>query len=147
MAPSSKPCISPKRNDNETLEALKPYKEIVDNAVKEVVGSTKVLLQANDKQCRHKECNAVNLMADAFFDYYANRPSPVANAWSIVNAAVLNGGIARDSIQQKTSGSDDDKAVNIEQLRLYHERGDDAAELADTGIGLQLGRGAQYSSI
>ncbi|KAH6943217.1 hypothetical protein HPB50_017641 [Hyalomma asiaticum] len=44
-------------------------------------------------------------------------------------------------------GSDDDKAVNIEQLRLYHEQGDDAAELAGTGIGLQLGRGAQYSSI
>uniref|UniRef100_A0A131XKS8 Putative cd73 ecto-5'-nucleotidase n=1 Tax=Hyalomma excavatum TaxID=257692 RepID=A0A131XKS8_9ACAR len=89
--------------DNDTLEALKPYKEIVDNAVKEVVGSTKVLLEADGKQCRHKECNAVNLMADAFFDYYANRQSPVANAWSIVNAAVLNGGIARDSIQQKTN--------------------------------------------
>ncbi|XP_037528341.1 uncharacterized protein LOC119405545 [Rhipicephalus sanguineus] len=45
-----------------------------------------------------------------------------------------------------TSGSDADRAVNIEQLRVYHERGDDAAELADTSIGLQLGRGAEDSS-
>ncbi|KAL1445300.1 hypothetical protein MTO96_029256 [Rhipicephalus appendiculatus] len=45
-----------------------------------------------------------------------------------------------------TSGSDADRAVNIEQMRLYHERGDDAAELADTSIGLQLGRGAEDSS-
>ncbi|KAH6940407.1 hypothetical protein HPB50_027557 [Hyalomma asiaticum] len=44
-------------------------------------------------------------------------------------------------------GSDGDKAVNIEQLRLYHERGNDVAELADTSIGLQLGRGAEGSSI
>ncbi|KAH7984299.1 uncharacterized protein LOC119378958 [Rhipicephalus sanguineus] len=45
-----------------------------------------------------------------------------------------------------TSGSDADRAVNIEQLRVYDERGDDAAELADTSIGLQLGRGAEDSS-
>ncbi|XP_037572417.1 protein 5NUC-like isoform X1 [Dermacentor silvarum] len=87
--------------DEEMLESLQPYKKIVDDAVKEVVGSTKVLLEANDKLCRYKECNAVNLMADAFFDYYTNRDSMVKNAWSIVNAAVLNGGIARDSIEQK----------------------------------------------
>ncbi|XP_037522277.1 5'-nucleotidase-like [Rhipicephalus sanguineus] len=89
--------------DNDTLESLKPYKEIVDNAVKEVVGSTKVLLEANDKQCRYKECNAVNLMADAFLNYYTDRSSVVPKAWSIVNAAVVNGGIARDSIEQKSN--------------------------------------------
>uniref|UniRef100_L7M9A5 Putative salivary ecto-5'-nucleotidase/apyrase n=1 Tax=Rhipicephalus pulchellus TaxID=72859 RepID=L7M9A5_RHIPC len=89
--------------DNDTLGSLEPYKEIVHNAVKEVVGSTKVLLEANDKQCRYKECNAVNLMADAFFNYYTDRNSVVPNAWSIVNAAVLNGGIARDSIEQKSN--------------------------------------------
>ncbi|KAH6943951.1 hypothetical protein HPB50_000802 [Hyalomma asiaticum] len=44
-------------------------------------------------------------------------------------------------------GSDGNKAVNIEQLCLYHERGDATAELADTSIGLQLGRGAEDSSI
>uniref|UniRef100_A0A131Z1W4 5'-Nucleotidase n=1 Tax=Rhipicephalus appendiculatus TaxID=34631 RepID=A0A131Z1W4_RHIAP len=89
--------------DNDTLESLKPYKEIVDNAVKEVVGSTKVLLEANDKQCRYKECNAVNLMADAFLNYYTDRNSVVPKAWSIVNAAVVNGGIARDSIEQTSN--------------------------------------------
>ncbi|XP_075560041.1 protein 5NUC-like [Dermacentor variabilis] len=87
--------------DEEMLSRLQLYKKIVDDAVKEVVGSTKVLLKANDKLCRYKECNAVNLMADAFFDYYTNRDSAVDKAWSIVNAAVLNAGIARDSIQPK----------------------------------------------
>ncbi|XP_050030472.1 protein 5NUC-like isoform X2 [Dermacentor andersoni] len=87
--------------DEHMLQSLEPYKQIVDDAVKEVVGSTKVLLEANEKLCRYKECNAVNLMADAFFDYYTNRDTVVHNAWSIVNAAVLNGGIARDSIDLK----------------------------------------------
>ncbi|KAH9364899.1 hypothetical protein HPB48_018334 [Haemaphysalis longicornis] len=83
------------------LEALKPYEKIVDDAVKAVVGSTKVLLEADEKVCRHKECNMANLMADAFFSYYADKNSTVPGSWSTVNGAVLNGGIARDSIQQK----------------------------------------------
>ncbi|XP_075559266.1 protein 5NUC-like isoform X2 [Dermacentor variabilis] len=87
------------KQDEDMIQSLEPYKNIVDDAVKEVVGSTKVLLEANDKLCRYKECNAVNLMADAFFDYYTNRDTVVDNAWSIVNAAVLNGGIARDSVE------------------------------------------------
>uniref|UniRef100_A0A6G5ACX3 5'-nucleotidase n=1 Tax=Rhipicephalus microplus TaxID=6941 RepID=A0A6G5ACX3_RHIMP len=42
-------------------------------------------------------------MADAFFNYYTDRNSVVPKAWSVVNAAVLNGGIARDSIEQKSN--------------------------------------------
>ncbi|KAL3184149.1 hypothetical protein MRX96_032436 [Rhipicephalus microplus] len=38
---------------------------------------------------------------DAFLDYYANRNSSVPGAWSIVNAAVINGGSAKSSIPQK----------------------------------------------
>ncbi|XP_077527257.1 protein 5NUC-like [Haemaphysalis longicornis] len=87
--------------DKDMLEALQPYKKIVDEAVKKVVGSSKVLLEASEKLCRYKECNAVNLMADAFFDFYANRESPAKGYWSIVNAAIVNGGIARDSIPPK----------------------------------------------
>ncbi|XP_077528277.1 protein 5NUC-like [Haemaphysalis longicornis] len=80
------------------LQSLQPYKKMVQDAVKKVVGSSKVLLEANNKLCRHKECNSVNLMTDAFLDYYTNRDSPVEGAWSIVNAAIVNGGISRDSI-------------------------------------------------
>ncbi|XP_077491291.1 protein 5NUC-like [Amblyomma americanum] len=87
--------------DKEMLQALEPYKEIVQEAVNRVVGSSKVLLEANEKLCRYKECNSANLMADSFLDYYTDRNSPVKDAWSIVNAAIINGGIARDSIRQK----------------------------------------------
>lgn len=83
------------------LENLKPYEDMVNAAVGEVVGSTKVLLEADKKLCRHKECNTVNLMADSFFSYYVDKENPVKGSWSIVNGAVLNGGIARDSIKPK----------------------------------------------
>ncbi|XP_077528278.1 protein 5NUC-like [Haemaphysalis longicornis] len=87
--------------DQDMLEALKPYEKIVDDEVKAVVGSSKVLLEADEKVCRHKECNMVNLMADAFFSYYSDKESPIKGSWSTVNGAVLNGGIARDSIKPK----------------------------------------------
>ncbi|KAH7950217.1 hypothetical protein HPB49_021094 [Dermacentor silvarum] len=87
--------------DMQVLNSMMPYKKIVDEAIMRSVGSTKVLLEADEKLCRYKECNSVNLMADAFLDFYTNRNSPVPWAWSVVNAAVINGGIARDTIRQK----------------------------------------------
>ncbi|KAH6942703.1 hypothetical protein HPB50_009317 [Hyalomma asiaticum] len=86
--------------DEEILHYLAPYKEKVHEAVRKHVGSTKVLLEADKKVCRYKECNSANLMADAFMDYYANRDSPVSGAWSTVNAAIINGGSAKASITQ-----------------------------------------------
>ncbi|XP_065311549.1 protein 5NUC-like isoform X2 [Dermacentor albipictus] len=87
--------------DLQVLNSMMSYKQTVDEAIKRTVGSTKVLLEADEKLCRYRECNSVNLMADSFLDFYANRNSPVSSAWSVVNAAVINGGIARDSIRQK----------------------------------------------
>lgn len=89
--------------DMQVLNSMMPYKKIVDEAIMRSVGSTKVLLEADEKLCRYKECNSVNLMADAFLDFYTNRNSPVPWAWSVVNAAVINGGIARDTIRQKAN--------------------------------------------
>ncbi|XP_054924306.1 protein 5NUC-like isoform X2 [Dermacentor andersoni] len=89
--------------DLQVLNSMMPYKQTVDDAIKRTVGSTKVLLEADEKLCRYRECNSVNLMADSFLDFYANRNSPVSWAWSVVNAAVINGGIARDSIRQKSN--------------------------------------------
>ncbi|KAH9385015.1 hypothetical protein HPB48_027049 [Haemaphysalis longicornis] len=77
-----------------------PFKRAVDDALKKVVGSTKVLLEASHKVCRVRECNLGNLITDSFFDYYANKKSKVSHAWSEVNAAVINGGTVRESIGQ-----------------------------------------------
>ncbi|KAH9365216.1 hypothetical protein HPB48_022302 [Haemaphysalis longicornis] len=77
-----------------------PFKRTVEDALKKVVGSTKVLLEASNKVCRSRECNLGNLITDSFFDFYANRKSKVPHAWSDVNAAIINGGTVRESIRQ-----------------------------------------------
>ncbi|KAH9365213.1 hypothetical protein HPB48_022305 [Haemaphysalis longicornis] len=91
------------RQDQHFLRALMPYKRIVDAAIRKVVGSTKVLLEANEKICRFMECNSINLMADSFLDFYTNRRSKLDYAWSDYNAAVVNGGMARDSIRENSN--------------------------------------------
>uniref|UniRef100_A0A0K8RI13 5'-nucleotidase n=1 Tax=Ixodes ricinus TaxID=34613 RepID=A0A0K8RI13_IXORI len=82
------------------LERLKPYEEEVRKAGEEYIGISKVELEADNKTCRLKECNMVNLIADSFFAYYADRNSTIPEDWSDVNAAVINAGITRASIQQ-----------------------------------------------
>ncbi|CAN8017586.1 unnamed protein product [Ixodes persulcatus] len=88
--------------DQRMLDMLKPYEEKVRKAGEEYIGVSKVELEADNKTCRLKECNMVNLIADSFFAYYANRNSTIPQAWSNVNAAVINAGITRSSIQQGT---------------------------------------------
>ncbi|KAM7296255.1 protein 5NUC [Ixodes scapularis] len=82
------------------LEILEPFKEEVRKAGAEYIGISKVELEADNKTCRLKECNMVNLIADSFLAYYADRNSTTPQAWSNVNAAVVNAGITRTSIQQ-----------------------------------------------
>ncbi|XP_077527213.1 protein 5NUC-like [Haemaphysalis longicornis] len=89
--------------DQNILRSLTPFKRTVEDALRKVVGSTKVLLEASDKVCRYRECNMANLMADSFFDYYTNRKSSLPHAWSDVNAAIINGGTARESIRQNSN--------------------------------------------
>uniref|UniRef100_A0A0K8RAN6 5'-nucleotidase n=1 Tax=Ixodes ricinus TaxID=34613 RepID=A0A0K8RAN6_IXORI len=86
--------------DNATLQMLEPYREKVEKAGEEYIGFSKVLLEADNKICRLKECNMVNLIADSFLAFYADRNSTIQGAWSDVNAAVVNAGITRKSIQQ-----------------------------------------------
>nr|ABS28918.1 5'-nucleotidase [Ixodes scapularis] len=88
--------------DNKTLEMLEPYRLAVEKAGEEYIGISKVLLEADHKICRLKECNMVNTIADSFLAYYADRNSTIQGAWSEVNAAVVNAGITRTSIQQGT---------------------------------------------
>ncbi|CAN8017584.1 unnamed protein product [Ixodes persulcatus] len=86
--------------DNATLELLEPYRLAVIEAGEEYIGISKVLLEADHKICRLKECNMVNTIADSFLAYYADRNSTTPGAWSDVNAAVVNAGITRTSIKQ-----------------------------------------------
>jgi 5'-nucleotidase len=59
-------CIYP--SDPDVVEALKPWKQIIDAEGSHVIGSTKVFLDASSGACRKGECNIGNLIADAFVD-------------------------------------------------------------------------------
>jgi 2',3'-cyclic-nucleotide 2'-phosphodiesterase (5'-nucleotidase family) len=54
--------------DPDVVEALKPWKEIVDAEGSHVIGSTKVFLDASNDACRKGECNIGNVITDAFVD-------------------------------------------------------------------------------
>uniref|UniRef100_A0A6B0VD67 Putative cd73 ecto-5'-nucleotidase n=1 Tax=Ixodes ricinus TaxID=34613 RepID=A0A6B0VD67_IXORI len=87
--------------DTEMACVLDSYKEVVDNASKEYIGLTKVKLEASDKVCRIKECNTANLITDAFLAFYADRNTTNnTEDWSDVNAAVVNSGIAKTTVEQ-----------------------------------------------
>jgi 5'-nucleotidase len=55
-------------SDPDVVEAMKPWKEIIDREGSHVIGSTKVFLDASDGACRKGECNLGNLIANAFVD-------------------------------------------------------------------------------
>lgn len=88
------------QEDKEMLDIVNCYKENVTQAIKEVIGYTKVLLEQADNICRLRECNLGNLIADSFFAYYADMSSNETDGWSDVNGALLNGGSVRAPIGQ-----------------------------------------------
>lgn len=55
-------------SDPDVVEALKPWKQIIDAEGSRVIGSTKVFLDASSGACRTGECNIGNVIADAFVD-------------------------------------------------------------------------------
>jgi 5'-nucleotidase len=55
-------------SDEEFLEAMKPWKEIIDEEAGQVIGSTNVFLDATSSACRKGECNIGNLITNAFVD-------------------------------------------------------------------------------
>ncbi|CAN7981922.1 unnamed protein product [Ixodes pacificus] len=89
------------KEDTEMACVLDSYKEVVENASKEYIGLTKVKLEASDKVCRIKECNTANLITDAFLAFYADRNTTNnTEDWSDVNAAVVNSGIVKTTVEQ-----------------------------------------------
>lgn len=123
--------------DPQILRGLMPFKRVVDDALKKVVGSTKVLLEASHKVCRTRECNLGNLITDSFFDYYANKKSKVPHAWSEVNAAVINGGTVRESIRQssKVTLQDLQRAMPIDnELVLMNMNGSQLHKMFDHAV-------------
>lgn len=88
------------KEDPAVRAIIDEYEPKVNAAIAKCIGYTKVLLEQEDNICRLRECNQGNLLTDAYFSYYADKPSSSPDLWSDVNGAVLNGGTIRAPIQQ-----------------------------------------------
>uniref|UniRef100_A0A6B0VEF8 5'-nucleotidase n=1 Tax=Ixodes ricinus TaxID=34613 RepID=A0A6B0VEF8_IXORI len=86
--------------DENMAKVIAPFKDNVTEVMKKPVGFTKVLLEQHDNICRLRECNLGNMMADAYFAYYADMNTSWPELWSNVNAAIINGGTIRAPIEQ-----------------------------------------------
>lgn len=81
----------------DVLQVLEKYRPIVDELDKAIVGRTRVVLDAND--CRIKECNFGNLIADAFVAYKSYFYG--GSYWTDTPIAIQNGGGIRNSIDAR----------------------------------------------
>jgi 5'-nucleotidase len=55
-------------SDQDVVQAMKPWKEIIDAEGNKVIGSTKVFLDSSNSACRKGECNIGNFITNAFVD-------------------------------------------------------------------------------
>ncbi|XP_011696070.1 PREDICTED: apyrase isoform X1 [Wasmannia auropunctata] len=82
--------------DPKILEALKPWKKVVDETALKKIGSTRVLLEHN---CRNKECNMGNLITDAMVDAFVNDAENKTH-WTYAAVACTNSGGIRTSLEE-----------------------------------------------
>jgi 5'-nucleotidase len=55
-------------SDQDVVEAMKPWKDVIDAEGSEVIGSTKVFLDSSNGACSMGECNIGNFITSAFVD-------------------------------------------------------------------------------
>ncbi|XP_062562831.1 apyrase-like [Armigeres subalbatus] len=86
------------------VQEMDPWRQQVDVLAYRVVGASQVLLSKD--QCRTGECNLGSFVADAFVDYYTQRPeSP--NEWTYASIGITNDGGMRTSLKKGTLTYDD----------------------------------------
>lgn len=79
--------------DSDILKLLDVYRAGVEDQEQTVVGHTKVLLDGDEKNCREKECNLGNMVADVLV--YARVKEYQAESeefWSDTAIAFMQGG-------------------------------------------------------
>ncbi|CAN7975109.1 unnamed protein product, partial [Ixodes persulcatus] len=86
--------------DKDMIDVIEPFKKNVSEVMKRPVGYSKVVLEQAGEVCRLRECNLGNLIADAYFAFYADMNTSSSEYWSNVNAALLNGGSIRAPLPQ-----------------------------------------------
>lgn len=92
------------KEDPDTLAALVPYKEKVEEISKQKVGRTNVLLRGDRTICRMQECNLGNFLADAAVNQYIRESTDTE--WNKYAIAIWNSGGIRASIDEKINNGD-----------------------------------------
>ncbi|CAH1989492.1 unnamed protein product [Acanthoscelides obtectus] len=87
--------------DEDVLQLLEVYRPEINRVNSLVVGQSKVTLEGGD-ECRKRECNFGNLIADAMVAYIAT-VSP--DTWTSAPIAVVNGGSIRTTIMPGKDGA------------------------------------------
>lgn len=82
--------------DQDVVQAMKPWKEIIDAEGNKVIGSTAVFLDYSNGACRKGECNIGNLITNAFVDEYVETREP--GSWTRAAIGFINSGGIRASI-------------------------------------------------
>ncbi|KYQ55710.1 5'-nucleotidase, partial [Trachymyrmex zeteki] len=84
------------KEDPEILEALKPWKKVVDETALKKIGTTRVLLLQN---CRNRECNMGNLITDAMVNAVVDDAKNKTH-WTYAAVACTNPGGIRSSLEE-----------------------------------------------
>ncbi|XP_044739289.1 apyrase isoform X2 [Chrysoperla carnea] len=77
-------------------ELMVPWKEVVDQVGKQVLGETKVLLKQTD--CSFGDCNIGNFIAEAMVDAWVDKAEE--DEWTYAPIAILNTGGIRTGIEK-----------------------------------------------
>ncbi|CAO1320937.1 unnamed protein product [Diamesa hyperborea] len=85
--------------DSDVLALLELYRPGITALENDIVGHTKVRLDGN---CRRKECNLGNFIADSFVDWYANN-FEAPDYWTDAAIGFIQGGGVRTSIDHKSA--------------------------------------------
>ncbi|XP_055853698.1 apyrase-like [Episyrphus balteatus] len=82
------------KEDQEVLQAIAPWKEIVDEKGNVIVGTSRVALEK--WSCESGECNLGNFFADAMVHAFVNASTfDQPNRWTNVSIALVNAGALR----------------------------------------------------
>lgn len=88
--------------EQDVLTLLETFRPEIDNLDKQVVGTSRVLLDATSNRCRSVECNLGNMIADSFVYYMASLYS--GEGWTDTPIGIVNGGSVRTTIDPSIRG-------------------------------------------
>lgn len=84
--------------DEETLKAMAPWKSIVDEQGKRVIGRNRVRLDKGS--CTYQECNLGNFFADSMVHAYATEAVESKQNWTKASIGLVNAGALRVPLEK-----------------------------------------------